>query len=160
MRSRVQFPSILGVLRIRRARDHAGAGPDSHVYEINTWLWNFGRPQPRVRGLSVARTDGIRRKSRSEFDSEISQRVGDQAGPQACCWRNMTCVYQVFSCAIKLLINNSFWWTMTCRPPWQLSVHARSELWWQFQFIFGCNKAIILEIGESRNIPCIWMKYT
>jgi hypothetical protein len=31
-----------------------GAGPNSrrgsHVYEINTWLWNFGRPQPRVGG--------------------------------------------------------------------------------------------------------------
>ena len=38
----------------------------SHVYEINTWLWNFGRPQPRVGGLSVAKTERIRRQSRSE----------------------------------------------------------------------------------------------
>jgi hypothetical protein len=38
----------------------------SHVYEINTWLWNFGRPQPRVGGLSVAKTERIRRKSRSD----------------------------------------------------------------------------------------------
>ncbi len=47
-----------------------GAGPTtrrgSHVYEINTWLWNFGRPQPRVGGLSVAKTKKIRRKSLSE----------------------------------------------------------------------------------------------
>ncbi len=47
-----------------------GAGPTTrrgcHVYEINTWLWNFGRPQPRVGGLSVAKTEKIRRKSRSE----------------------------------------------------------------------------------------------
>ena len=47
-----------------------GAGPNSrrsrHVYEINTWLWNFGRPQPSVGGLSVAKTEKIRRKSRSE----------------------------------------------------------------------------------------------
>jgi hypothetical protein len=47
-----------------------GAGPTSrrgsHVYEFNTWLWNFGRPQPRVGGLSVAKTDKLRRKSRSE----------------------------------------------------------------------------------------------
>ncbi len=28
----------------------------SHVYEINDWLWNFGRPQPRVGALSVATT--------------------------------------------------------------------------------------------------------
>ena len=47
-----------------------GQGPasrrGSHVYEINDWLWNFGRPQPRVEGLSVARTERISRKSRSE----------------------------------------------------------------------------------------------
>jgi len=47
-----------------------GAGPNSrrgtHVYEINTWLWNFGRPQPRMGGLSVAKTEKLRRKSRSE----------------------------------------------------------------------------------------------
>jgi hypothetical protein len=47
-----------------------GASPTtrrgSHVYEINTWLWNFGLPQPRVRDLSVAKTEKIRRKSLSE----------------------------------------------------------------------------------------------
>ena len=31
-----------------------------------TWLWNFGRPQPRVGDLSVAKTEKLRRKSRSE----------------------------------------------------------------------------------------------
>jgi hypothetical protein len=44
-----------------------GAGPTmrrgSHVYEINIWLWNFGLPQPRVGGLSVAKTEKIQRKS-------------------------------------------------------------------------------------------------
>ncbi len=51
-----------------------GQGPASrrgrHVYEINTWLWNFGRPQPRIGGLSVAKTERICREARSE----ISQR--------------------------------------------------------------------------------------
>ena len=41
-------------------------GSRSHVYEINAWLWNCGRPQPRVSGPSVAKTERIRRKSRSE----------------------------------------------------------------------------------------------
>ena len=47
-----------------------GQGPasrrGSHVYEINDWMWIFGRPQPRVGELSVAKTQLIRRKSRSE----------------------------------------------------------------------------------------------
>ena len=38
----------------------------SHVYEINTWLWAFGRPQPRIGSLSVAKTQRIRKASRSE----------------------------------------------------------------------------------------------
>ena len=38
----------------------------SHVYEINTWLWNFGQYQPRVGGLSVAKTERIRRQTRSD----------------------------------------------------------------------------------------------
>ena len=47
-----------------------GQGPASRrgspVYEVNDWLWNFGRPQPRVGGLSVSNTERIRRRSRSE----------------------------------------------------------------------------------------------
>ncbi len=46
-----------------QARDLAGG---SHVYEINSWLWNFGRPQPRIGGLSVAKTEGVHKQSRSE----------------------------------------------------------------------------------------------
>jgi hypothetical protein len=47
-----------------------GAGPTSlrgsHIYEIKTWLCNFGRPQPRVGDLSVAKTEKLRQKSRSQ----------------------------------------------------------------------------------------------
>ncbi len=47
-----------------------GQGPasrrGSQVDEIYTWLWNFGRPQPRVGGLLVAKTERISRQSRFE----------------------------------------------------------------------------------------------
>ena len=43
-----------------------GSQRGSHVYEVNTWLWNFGRPQPRVAGLSVAATQKIRKRCRGE----------------------------------------------------------------------------------------------
>ena len=43
-----------------------GSRRGSHVYEVNTWLWNFGRPQPRVAGLSVAATQKIRKRCRGE----------------------------------------------------------------------------------------------
>ena len=38
----------------------------SHFYEINTWLWSFGRPQPRIGGLFVSKAQRIRKASRSE----------------------------------------------------------------------------------------------
>ncbi len=53
-------------MQVRAAKAHKGSRKGSHVYEINAWLWNFGRSQPRVGGLSVAETERIRNKSRSE----------------------------------------------------------------------------------------------
>ena len=50
-----------------------GSRRGSHVYEINTRLWNFGRPQPRIGGLSVAETEGVRRQSRSETSRRAAE---------------------------------------------------------------------------------------
>ena len=50
-----------------------GSRRGSHVYEINTWLWNFGRPQPRIGGFSVAKTERIRRQSRSEASRRAAE---------------------------------------------------------------------------------------
>jgi hypothetical protein len=36
----------------------------SHVYEVNTWLWNFGLPQPCVANLSFAKTEKICKRCR------------------------------------------------------------------------------------------------
>jgi hypothetical protein len=85
-----------------------GQGPascwGSHVYEINDWLWSFGRPQPRVGGLSVAKTEEISRKSRSE-------RLGDQEGQQNGSIRDMICniimyileIHLVYTCQTFML---------------------------------------------------------
>ncbi len=43
-----------------------GSRRGSQVYEVNTWLWNFGRPQPRVAWLSVAETEKILKRCRGE----------------------------------------------------------------------------------------------
>ena len=34
-----------------------GGGPGSNVYEVNPWLWQFGRGRPRLGGLSVSETE-------------------------------------------------------------------------------------------------------
>jgi hypothetical protein len=53
-----------------------GSRRGSHVDEINTWLWNFGRPQPRIGGLAVAKTKRVRRQS-SQSRSESSRRAAE-----------------------------------------------------------------------------------
>ncbi len=48
-------------------RDHAGAAMFMRSTPGSSgWMWNFGRPQPQVGSLSVAKTEQIRNKSRSE----------------------------------------------------------------------------------------------
>jgi hypothetical protein len=31
-------------------------GPGSNVYEVNLWLWQFGRGKPRLGGLKIEQT--------------------------------------------------------------------------------------------------------
>jgi hypothetical protein len=42
-----------------------------NVYEVNTWLWNFGREKPRLGGLTVEET-ATRKKSVKEGQAKRS----------------------------------------------------------------------------------------
>ena len=39
------------------AKDSESGRKGSNVYEVNQWLWRFGRGKPRLGGLSVSETD-------------------------------------------------------------------------------------------------------
>ena len=38
----------------------------SNVYEVNLWLWQFGRGKPRLGGLSVEKTDARKQAAQKE----------------------------------------------------------------------------------------------
>ena len=38
----------------------------SNVYEVNLWLWQFGRGKPRLGGLSVEKTDDRKEAAQKE----------------------------------------------------------------------------------------------
>jgi hypothetical protein len=38
----------------------------SNVYEVNPWLWQFGRGKPRLGGLSVAKTGARKAAAQKE----------------------------------------------------------------------------------------------
>ena len=93
----------------------------SHVYEINTWLWNFGRPQPRVGGLSVAKTEKIRRKSRSEASKR------GWATKKARTWlpHGICIVYTMYIPGIYcLVVKLDFWVKLSWCPEMPCCLHA------------------------------------
>ena len=50
---------------------------DSKMYEVNPWLWQFGRGKPRLGGLSVEETDDRKdaaQKVRVERGAETRRR--------------------------------------------------------------------------------------
>ena len=102
-----------------------GAGPNSqrgsNVYEINTWLWNFGRPQPHVGGLSVAKTEKIRRKSRSEASKR------GWATKKARTWlpHGICIVYTMYIPGIYcLVVKLDFWVKLSWWPEMPCCLHA------------------------------------
>ncbi len=78
----------------------------SHVYEINNWKWNFGRSQPRVGGLSVAKTERICRQARSEtswraWETRKASKLQVAADSEEI-WRVYTCsIPCIYHCWIK-----------------------------------------------------------
>jgi hypothetical protein len=40
---------------------------NSSVYEVNPWLWQFGRGKPRLRGLTVDETEMRKEKTAREI---------------------------------------------------------------------------------------------
>jgi hypothetical protein len=107
----------------------------SHAYEINTWLWNFGRPQPRVGGLLVVKTQEIRRRSRSETSHALGRpgRPGSapptRRSPAEEIWHSYTIHIPVINeCSLKHAFGGIAW----CPPPRNACVYAESDLRWQF----------------------------
>ena len=46
-----------------------------NVYEVNTWLWNFGRGKPRLGGLTVKET-AMRKKTVKKDQAKRSAETG------------------------------------------------------------------------------------
>ena len=89
--------------------------------------YNFGRPQPRIGGLSVAKTEGVRRQSRSE----TSRRAAEARKARK---RAVDQIWQTYTWYLPVIctspVNRAFRGYMTCLPHWHLYVHAGAKLWW------------------------------
>ena len=106
-----------------QARDLAGAV----TFTINTWLWNFGRPQPRIGGLSVAKTEGVHSQSRTES----ARRAAETRKARK---RAVDQIWQTYTWYLPVIytnsVNRAFRGFMTCLPHWHFYLHAGAKLWW------------------------------
>jgi hypothetical protein len=59
------------------SKDRAETAMYNIVYEVNSWLWTFGRPQPRFACLSLAETEKIRKRCRGEAPAAEAQVADD-----------------------------------------------------------------------------------
>jgi hypothetical protein len=56
-----------------------GTRRGSHVYEINTWMWNFGRPQPRMpRQKGYAESPSPTRRAKHDQARQAQKRAAEE----------------------------------------------------------------------------------
>ncbi len=139
-----------------------GAGPTtrrgSHIYEINTWLWNFGRPQPSVGCLSVAKTERILRKSQSEASKR------GWATKLACKWPSygICLVYTWYIPGIFLVyrtVNHAFWVLSSSCPENPCCIHVFPIHPVLIAPLKPCKTIGSLKLVYVMYIPCIYMVY-
>jgi hypothetical protein len=58
--------------------------PGSNVYEVNIWLWQFGRGRPRIGGIDVAeserrREERMERRKRQEWETRKRRKAAREA---------------------------------------------------------------------------------
>ena len=127
------------------------------MYETNTWLWNFGRPQPSVASLSVAKTEKICKRSqcrgaaaKSAWKTRARQAPKSAAEADADIWH-------VYSCHIPVIST----WSVKDDLSALVSVHmlrmclwhAWSDVCWLFHCFFDCLKALNENCTYGRHIP-------
>ncbi len=111
-----------------------GSGPaprrGSHVYEINTWLCAFGRPQPRIGGLSVAKTQLMRKASRSEASKRGWETKRAQKCSAAAPWRVYTWYLPGIICKKQAFrINTDIFLSLGCSLYVFTCVDVYSFIW-------------------------------
>ncbi len=130
-------------------------GRGSHVYEVNTWLWNFGlwRPQPSVASLSVAKTEQevtVQRCSGKE-------RLGDQASPPKSAAGVDADIWHVYSCHTPVIstwsVKDDLSALVSAHRLRMCLWHAWSDVCWLFHCFFDCLKALNVNSTYGRHIP-------
>ena len=129
------------------------------MYEANTWLWNFGQPQPEpsVASLSVAKTEKICKRSqcrgaaaKSAWKTRARQAPKSAAEADADIWHVYSCHIPVISTrSVKDDLSALVSVHMLRMCLW----HAWSDVCWLFHCFFDCLKALNENCTYGRHIP-------
>jgi hypothetical protein len=55
----------------------------SNVYEVNPWLWQFGRGKPRIGGLTIKETEERKEDARKSSDTRRKETRAGRKGDRA-----------------------------------------------------------------------------
>ena len=55
----------------------------SNVYEVNPWLWQFGRGKPRIGGLTIKETEEKKEDARKSSDKRRKETRAGRKGDRA-----------------------------------------------------------------------------
>ena len=143
---------------VRQGRDFAcccadgpvlGSHRGSHVYGVNTWLWNFGLPQPRVACLSVAKAEKIRKKCRgAAAQSAWETLLAASVQPRLMLTYDMY-IPVIYHWSVKVALCA----LLSCHMPLMCLLHVWSDECQSFHCFFDCAKARIVNSIYERNIP-------
>ena len=67
-----------------------------NVYEVNTWLWNFGRGKPRLGGLTVEETT-VRKKTVRKDQAKCSAETRRRWREDGAWWNEVCSVLEVYT---------------------------------------------------------------
>jgi hypothetical protein len=130
-----------------------GAGPDwllgSHVYKINTWLWNFWLPLPLWPKLRISdRSPGLRLPSTDKPLSRL--RASDFT------WY-MFSIYMVYTWYIQSHIKTCLLGTIVLCPEMPSCVHAFPVHPTSIATLKACKTWMLQKLVYVRHILCIYI---
>ncbi len=113
----------------------------SNVYEVNAWLWQFGRGKPRLGGLTVEETakrrvakDADRKKRAAETHQ---RRKADRA------WWKLKCVWNMF-----VPVSTNIYLVCT------LYIHSTNQV-----YVATGEHGILWNWTESHAVMCQWQVF-
>ncbi len=89
------------------------------TYEVNQWLWQFGRGKPRLGGLTIEETAKRQVAAPAKHQTSVGRRLVRVAKAIVPDW-NEVCVWSVYVCTCTSQVHTSmYWYVLSVAERWR-----------------------------------------